>query len=87
MSDGVTDPVDIIAARNEYFKGNRIAAFYHRKHPDYPEFRYPNPLQEKLLEAWKDPRYKVFTYSGGNRIGKTFCGGLNAGGMPYTCKL
>ena len=78
MSDGVTDPVDIIAARNEYFKGNRIAAFYHRKHPDYPEFRYPNPPQEKLLEAWKDRRYKVFTYSGANRIGKTFIGGLIA---------
>jgi hypothetical protein len=40
--------------------------------------RMPNPPQEKLLEAWKNPNYKVFTYSGANRIGKTFVGGLLA---------
>jgi hypothetical protein len=30
-----------------------------------------NPLQAELLEAWDNPRYKVFTYTGANRIGKT----------------
>ena len=30
-----------------------------------------NPLQAELLEAWDDQSYKVFTYTGGNRTGKT----------------
>jgi hypothetical protein len=30
-----------------------------------------NPLQAELLEAWENPRFKVFTYTGANRIGKT----------------
>ena len=30
-----------------------------------------NPLQSELLEAWDNPVYKVFTYAGANRIGKT----------------
>ena len=33
-----------------------------------------NPLQEELIQAWEDPYYKVFTYSGANRIGKTTIG-------------
>lgn len=31
----------------------------------------PNPPQGKLLEAWKNPEKKVFTFCGANRIGKT----------------
>jgi len=31
----------------------------------------PNPIQEELLDAWTDWDYKVFTYTGANRIGKT----------------
>lgn len=34
-------------------------------------FRGPNPKQALILEAWKNPKYKVFTYTGANRIGKT----------------
>ena len=34
-------------------------------------FNHPNPPQKKLLEAWLDPRYKVFTFTGSNRCGKT----------------
>jgi len=34
-------------------------------------FKRPNPLQEEMLEAWLDSHYKVFTYTGANRIGKT----------------
>ena len=30
-----------------------------------------NPLQQELLEAWDNPQYRVFVYSGANRIGKT----------------
>ena len=37
-------------------------------------FDRPNPLQTKLLKAWDDPTYKVFTFTGGNRIGKTTIG-------------
>ncbi len=31
----------------------------------------PNPLQAELLRAWENQKYKVFVYSGANRIGKT----------------
>lgn len=55
-------------------KDNRIFGFNRPRSPEFPEFREPNPLQRKLLDAWKDPRYKVFTFSGANRIGKTFTG-------------
>ena len=37
-------------------------------------FDRPNPLQTKLLKAWDDPTYKVFAFTGGNRIGKTTIG-------------
>lgn len=33
-----------------------------------------NPPQARLLEAWKNPQYKVFTFTGGNRLGKTTIG-------------
>lgn len=39
-------------------------------------FTKPNPLQAELLEAWGDPMYKVFTYTGANQIGKTTIGGI-----------
>lgn len=34
-------------------------------------FNRPNPPQEELLGAWDNQDYKVFTYTGANRIGKT----------------
>ena len=33
-------------------------------------FNRPNPLQARLLEAWDDQSFKVFTFCGANRIGK-----------------
>jgi hypothetical protein len=30
-----------------------------------------NPLQRELIDAWGIPEYKIFVYSGSNRIGKT----------------
>ena len=35
--------------------------------PEFPA----NPLQAELLEMWDDPAYDIFTYTGGNRMGKT----------------
>jgi hypothetical protein len=49
--------------RQRYTEDNRIF-FFHR----------PNPIQAKLLEAWKNPEKKVFTLTGANRIGKTTIG-------------
>lgn len=59
---------------------NRIVYFNCGKPRDskYPDLREPNPLQVKLLEAWRNPKYKVFTYMGANRIGKTTSGALVA---------
>lgn len=37
-------------------------------------FNKPNPAQAQLLEAWEDETYKVFTFTGANRIGKTTIG-------------
>lgn len=37
-------------------------------------FRGPNPIQKKLLDAWGNPEYKVFSMTGANRIGKTTTG-------------
>jgi len=37
-------------------------------------FTRPNPAQEKLLKAWDNEYYKVFTFTGGNRLGKTMIG-------------
>jgi hypothetical protein len=35
-----------------------------------------NPLQDELVNAWQDWFYKVFTYTGANRIGKTTIGAI-----------
>ena len=54
-------------------------------------FTRPNPPQEELLEAWEIPRFKVFTFTGGNRLGKTTIGtiiGIStmAGKWPWNNK-
>lgn len=63
-------------AMNEVMRDNRILWFTKGRNPEYPESRDANPLQAQLIEAWKNPQYKVFTYSGGNRIGKTTLGAI-----------
>ncbi len=45
---------------------NLIYYFY-----DPPIMPGPNPKQAEILEAFLDPAYKVFTITGGNRLGKT----------------
>lgn len=39
-------------------------------------FNRPNPKQRLLLDAWKNPQYKIFTFTGGNRMGKTTIGSI-----------
>ena len=37
-------------------------------------FKGPNPKQKLILEAWLTLAYKVFTFTGGNKLGKTTLG-------------
>jgi hypothetical protein len=80
-------------ALNALFAKNRIFAFNCGKprNPLYPEIREANPLQKKLITAWENPEYKVFTYLGANRIGKTSIGAIiaiatAAGEWPWSGK-
>jgi len=57
-----------IEAYDKMREANRI---YHFQKGDLWE---PNPAQSKLIEAWKNISYKVFTFTGANRIGKTTIG-------------
>jgi len=50
----------------------------HKRENKINYFTHPNPLQKDLLDAWVDSRYKVFTFSGANRIGKTTIGTILA---------
>ena len=52
----------------DYKQGN-LLEFFNR--PKEKGGMPANPLQAELLEAWENPKYKVFTYTGANRIGKT----------------
>lgn len=78
------NPEDLIndkgkrAAAEKLVKENRIYFFTKRRHPLFPDIWEPNPPQTKLLAAWKDPKFKVFTYTGANRIGKTSIGAIIA---------
>jgi hypothetical protein len=72
------DPAKELETVNAFLAKNRIMVFMRGRDARYPESRDPNPLQKQLLEAWKNPAYKVFTYSGGNRLGKTTIGAILA---------
>lgn len=48
----------------------------YRKENKIEFFTRPNPPQEELLEAWDHPRFKVFTFTGSNRLGKTTIGSI-----------
>ena len=43
---------------------------------EFPDLKLkgPNTLQAKIIEAWDNPDYKIFTLVGANRIGKTLMG-------------
>ena len=53
--------------REKYSEMNRIEFFTR-----------PNPAQAQLLNAWNNPEFKVFTFTGANRIGKTTIGTIIA---------
>jgi len=55
-----------------------IQAELYRQNNKLYYFTKPNPLQKDLLDAWANPRYKIFTFTGGNRIGKTTIGTIIA---------
>ena len=61
-----------IADMNALMAANRIMSFNCGKRRDdkFPEIREANPLQKQLLDKWEDQNIKVFTYTGGNRMGK-----------------
>lgn len=75
----------IVEARHKYEHDNRIEFFGISDPKRAAEhdaccrlFRGANPKQREILEAWDNPKYKVFTYSGSNRIGKTTIGSVIA---------
>jgi len=41
-------------------------------------FTRPNPPQAELIEAWTIPQFKTFSFTGGNRLGKTTIGSIIA---------
>jgi len=47
------------------YRQNNLIEFFNR--PKEEGGMPANPLQAELLEAWDNPRYKVFTYTGANR--------------------
>ena len=51
------------------YKNSNLLEFFNR--PKEEGGMPANPLQAELLEAWENPMYKVFAYTGSNRIGKT----------------
>lgn len=71
---------DTYMKAGEFYKKNRLYAFREalsdtdrRLEAALGEkiFMPPNPKQAELLTAWDNPLYKVFTFTGANRIGKT----------------
>lgn len=72
--ESILEQPDKLKAANEILKTNRIFAFTLGQNPKIPEGRSMNPPQAKLFAAWDDPKYKVFGYFGGNRMGKTTSG-------------
>lgn len=58
-----TEKVVWLTHQNKYHQDNQIE-FFNR----------PNPKQKILLEAWPNRQFKVFTFTGANRTGKTTIG-------------
>jgi len=69
----------ILKEQKKYITENRIEFFgKHDKELDekFPDMRLkgPNPKQQLILDNWNDPYYEIFTFTGGNRMGKTTLG-------------
>jgi hypothetical protein len=70
MADLARRQVELMKEMKNYRNKNLLEFFNKPKGP--PEMGMPaNPLQAELIDAWENQKYKVFTYSGANRIGKT----------------
>lgn len=71
----------LLAEAEAFYKANRLYCFRDpigdaeykivELNPDEKIFMPPNPKQETLLNAWNNRNYRVFTFTGGNRSGKT----------------
>jgi hypothetical protein len=55
-----------LAKKMVEYRGTNLLEFF-----DSPPNPGPNPKQAQILEAFKDPFYRTFGMSGGNRMGKT----------------
>lgn len=72
-----------IAKQQEYERENKILYLGHEGKEylgDHGKWEL-NSLQIKLVEAFMNPSKKIFTYTGANRIGKTFIAVI----LMYTC--
>jgi len=63
--------LEVLKWQQQYRQDNKIEFFD-------SEYMSPNPIQRELLDAWIELQYKVFTYTGANRIGKTTIGTILA---------
>jgi len=63
--------LELLRAKGRYQSDNLIEFFNNSLEPLLDgTFLKANPKQQILLDAWKNPLYKVFTFTGANRIGK-----------------
>ena len=62
------DKLELLQGAKTYQESNLIEFFDKEPNPG------PNPRQAEILEAWSEKFYKVFTFTGGNRMGKTTLG-------------
>ncbi len=67
--------IAVLKEKQKYIEENLIYHF-NLDPPVYFEGRplRANPIQGELLTGWRDPENEVFTFTGGNRIGKTTIG-------------
>lgn len=69
----------ILKEQRKYITGNRIEFFGNydteldAKFPDL-RLKGPNPKQKLILDNWNSPQYEIYTFTGGNRMGKTTLG-------------
>ncbi len=64
--------LDAIIAKLEAIEADKLKVMwdnriYHFKEGDIWR---PNPAQQLILDAWKNPQYRTFTFCGANRVGK-----------------
>jgi len=64
--------LELLKQQAAYQQDNLIEFFNNPERPLMDgKVMMPNPKQAMLLEAFKNPKYRIFSYTGGNRTGKT----------------